>query len=220
MKRTLVAGDLVVALGVEPTLTDAAIIVEGTEIVEVGPRAQLESHGPFDEVLGGDGFVVMPGFVNGHYHSECATGPGLIGTIFELSNLYLGSGCERHDEEALELLATYGLVQCLKGGQTATVDAFYGKPAMSLLGAEPVLRAYERVGLRTAFAVSLRDQNLYVHEDDTSFLARVAPDLAEEIVASPLGYAWPVDEVMATVDTLAARWEGHAGRTHILLAPD
>jgi 5-methylthioadenosine/S-adenosylhomocysteine deaminase len=220
MKRTLVAGDLVVALGVEPTLTDAAIIVEGTEIVEVGPRAQLESHGPFDEVLGGDGFVVMPGFVNGHYHSECATGPGLIGTIFELSNLYLGSGCERHDEEALELLATYGLVQCLKGGQTATVDAFYGKPAMSLLGAEPILRAYERVGLRTAFAVSLRDQNLYVHEDDTSFLARVAPDLAEEIVASPLGYAWPVDEVMATVDTLAARWEGHAGRTHILLAPD
>jgi 5-methylthioadenosine/S-adenosylhomocysteine deaminase len=220
MKRTLITGELVVALTAEPTIADGAVIVEDATIVEVGPRAVLEPHGPFDERLGGDGFVVMPGFVNGHYHSECATGPGLIGTIFELSNLYLGTGCERLDEEAVELLATYGLVQCLKGGQTATVDAFYGKPAMALLGAEPVLRAYERVGMRTAFAVSLRDQNLYVHEDDARYLARVAPDLAEEIIASPLGYAWPVDEVMATVDKLAERWEGNQGRMHVMLAPD
>lgn len=218
--RTLVLGDPVVALDAMATIPDGAVIVEGSQIVEVGPRQLLEQHGPFDAVLGGPSSIVMPGFVNGHYHTECFTGPGLIGTIFELSNLFLGTAPREADEETFGLLAMYGLIQAAKGGQTSTVDVFYGKPGLPRFGADIVLGAYEQIGLRTALAMSLRDQNIYAHEDDARFLARVPAATADEIRRSPLGYAWPVDDVFAAYDGLVRDWDGRGDRVRLLLAPD
>ena len=40
----------------------------------------------------------------------------------------------------------------------------------------------------------MRDQNIYTHEDDEGFLARLPPEIVEEVRNSPLGYAWPVDD--------------------------
>jgi 5-methylthioadenosine/S-adenosylhomocysteine deaminase len=223
VSRTLVLGDPVVSLDRAAVVADGGVIVDGSDIVEVGARTELEQHGPFDAVLGGPTSIVMPGFVNGHYHSECWTGPGLIGTIFELSNLFLGTSpreAGEASEEVLELLATYGLVNAEKGGQTAAVDVFYGKPSFPRFGSDAVLRAHERVGMRAAFALSLRDQNRYVHEADDRFLARLRPDLADEVRRSPLGYAWRVDDVFAAYDGLVADWDGRHGRFRVLLAPD
>jgi 5-methylthioadenosine/S-adenosylhomocysteine deaminase len=220
VKRTLVVGDAVIALAEQAVVEQGALIVEGSTIREVGPREVLEQRGPFDEVIGGAGSVVMPGFVNAHYHSECWTGQGLIGTIFELANLLLGSGVQEADEEVLELLCTYGLIQVIKGGQTSTVDAWYGKRDMPLFGAEAPLRAYEKVGVRTALALSLRDQNTLVHADDEAFLARVPPAIADEVRRSPLGYAWPIDEMFAAYDVLVDRWHGRADRISVILGPD
>jgi 5-methylthioadenosine/S-adenosylhomocysteine deaminase len=218
--RWLVTGDYVVTLDSPAVLADGAVIIEGPEITETGPRALLERRGPFDRVIGGPGFVVMPGFVNAHYHTECWTARGLIGTIFEFSNLFIGAGQRVVDDEVLELLATWALARAARGGQTTTVDVFYGKPAMPLLGAEPVLRAYERVGLRTAFALSLRDQNRYAHEPDDTFLSRVPADVAAEVRRSPLGYAWPAGDVLDTFTELIGRWNDRDGRVRFLLAPD
>ena len=127
-ERVLVIGNPVVALGATGVVAHGAVIVEGGRIVEVGPRAELELHGPFDATWGSDEHLVMPGFINAHYHTECWTAPGLIDEIFELGNLYVGSGMIETDPEVISLLATYGLVQALKGGQTTTVDAFDGRP--------------------------------------------------------------------------------------------
>lgn len=180
-ERLLVSGDYVVTLGDPAVIADGAVIIENGCIAETGPRAVLEHHGPFSGKLGGAGCLLLPGFINAHYHSECWTARGLIGTIFEYSNLFMGAGAPVIDEDALELLAMLGLVHAAKGGQTTTVDAFYGKPAMDLLGAEPVLRAYEKVGLRTALGVTLRDQNIYAHEADSAFLARLPAAIADEV---------------------------------------
>ena len=218
--RLLVTGGHVITLGQPAVLADGAVVVEGGEITETGPRELLELHGPFDAVLGGPGFIVLPGFVNTHYHTECWTARGLIGTIFEYTNLFIGAGAPAADEEALELLATWALTFAARGGQTTTVDAFYGKPGMPLLGAEPVLRAYERTGLRTAFALTLRDQNIYAHEPDDRFLARLPADIAAEVRNSPLGYAWPVDQVLGAFAELTGRWHDRDGRVRFLLAPD
>ena len=75
--RTLVLGDPVVALGSQTLIPDGALVVEGSTIVAAGPRADLEGRGPFDLVLGSQSHFVMPGFINCHYHSELAIGPGL-----------------------------------------------------------------------------------------------------------------------------------------------
>lgn len=218
--RTLVLGDPIVALGERALIADGALVVEGSEIVAAGPRAELEARGSFDRVLGSPEHFVMPGFVNCHYHSELAMGPGLYQFIFERANVFMQGGVGEIAEQDLYTGVLWGLMNAIKGGQTSTVDMFYGRPGMADFGCEPALRAYEDSGMRTAFGLVSRDQNIYVHEPNEKFLERLPPELAEEIRRSPMGYAWPVDDVMATFRKLHASWHGRDDRIHIVTAPD
>jgi len=81
--RTLVLGDPVVVLGSQTLIPDGGLVVEGNTITAAGARADLERQGPFDRVLGSPSHFVLPGFINCHYHSELAIGPGLYQFIFE-----------------------------------------------------------------------------------------------------------------------------------------
>ena len=74
--------------------------------------------------------------------------------------------------------------------------------------------------MRTAFGLVSRDENIYVHEPNERFLARLPADLAEEVRRSPMGYAWPVDDVMASFERLHAEWHGRDDRFRIVTAPD
>jgi len=124
------------------------------------------------------------------------------------------------EEEDLYTGVLWGLVNAIKGGQTSTVDMYYGRPGMTDFGCDAVLRAYEDAGMRTAFGLVSRDENLYVHEPNDRFLSSLPQDLAEEIRRSPMGYAWPVDDVMDTFSRLLARWHGRDDRIRIVTAPD
>jgi 5-methylthioadenosine/S-adenosylhomocysteine deaminase len=97
---------------------------------------------------------------------------------------------------------------------------YYGRPSLPDFGCEPALRAYADAGMRTAFGLVSRDQNIYAHESDEVFLSRLPAGLAEEVRRSPMGYAWPVDEVMASFERLSGAWHGHGGRIAIVTAPD
>ena len=212
MARNLLLGDPVITC-VDPMLVpDGAVIVDGETIEAVGPRTLLEQRGPFERVIGTGHEIVMPGFVNCHYHSECAVGPGLIQFVFEKANLYLG-GKDRFDEADLEAVVLLGLINCIRGGQTGLVDVYYGKPSMPLFGSEPVLRAHERIGLRTAFGLSVRDQNKYIHAPDEEFLRMLPPEIAAEVAQTSMGYAWPVDDIVATYGQLVESWDGRDGES-------
>ena len=219
-ERTLILGDPVVALGRETLIPDGALIVEGSTIVAAGPRVELEQRGPFDRTLGSPEHFVMPGFVNCHYHSELAIGPGLYQFIFERANVFMQAGLGDIEEEDLYTGVLWGLVNAIKGGQTSTVDMYYGRPGMADFGCRPALRAYEDAGMRTAFGLVSRDENIYVHEPNERFLARLPAELAEEIRRSPMGYAWPVEDVMAAFERLYADWHGRDDRIRIVTAPD
>ena len=218
--RTLVLGDPVVALGAQTLIPDGALVVEGPTIVAAGPREELERLGPFDRVLGSASHFVMPGFINCHYHCELAIGPGLYQFIFERANVFMQGAVGDIEEEDLYTGVLWGLVNAIKGGQTSTVDMYYGRPGMTEFGAPSALRAYEDAGMRTAFGLVSRDENIYVHEPNERFLAGLPTALAEEIRASPMGYAWPVDDVMASFARLHADWHGRDDRIRIVTAPD
>lgn len=219
-RRTLVLGDPVVALGEQTVLPDGALVVEGKTITAVGRREDMEALGPFDEVIGGPDSIVMPGFINCHYHSELAGGPGLYQYVFEIANLYVQGGYGPIDEADLYDLIMLGLISAIKGGQTATLDMYYGRPALPLFGTLPALQAYRDIGMRTAFGLVSRDQNIYVHQPNEDFLKGLPPELANQIVQSPMGYAWPIPDVMAAYDQLVSDWDGLDGRFRIVLAPD
>ena len=108
--------------------------MEGSTIVATGPRTELEGRGPFDAVLGSRAHFVMPGFVNCHYHSELAIGPGLYQFIFERANIFIQAATGDIEEEDLYTGVLWGLINALKGGQTATVDMYYGRPGMPDFG--------------------------------------------------------------------------------------
>jgi 5-methylthioadenosine/S-adenosylhomocysteine deaminase len=218
--RYLVQGDPLIALGPTALIPDGALIVEGAQITDVGPREVLAARGPFDRVLGSAGHFVMPGFVNCHYHSELAIGPGLYQHIFEKANVYIQGAVGPVDEEDLYFGILWGLITAIKGGQTGTVDMYYGRTGMEHFGCVPALQAYADSGMRTAFGLVSRDQNVYAHQADETFLAQLPPDLAAEVAASPMGYSWPVDDVMATFEALSGGWHGRDGRIRIVTAPD
>ena len=220
MSRWLVLGDPVVSLGEQTLIPDGALIIEDQLITAAGPREQLERQGPFDRVLGSPGHLVMPGFVNCHYHSELIIGPGLYQHVFEKANVHIQAATGPISEADLYYGILWGLITAIKGGQTGTVDMYYGRPSLPDFGCEPALHAYADAGLRTAFGLVSRDQNIYAHESDEQFLARLPPDLAAEVRRSPMGYAWPVDEVMASFERLARRWHGYDDRIAIVTAPD
>jgi 5-methylthioadenosine/S-adenosylhomocysteine deaminase len=218
--RTLIVGDPVVVLGEQTLIADGALIVDGPRIEAVGRREDLEGRGPFDRVLGGRDRFVMPSFVNAHYHSELAIGPGLYQYVFERANVFIQGATGPIAEEDLYTGILWGLVAAIRGGQTSTVDMYYGRPALPDFGCEAALQAYDDAGMRTAFGLVSRDENRYVHEPDEDFLARMPPDLADEVRRSPMGYAWPIDEVMDTFERLHATWHGREDRIRLVTAPD
>ena len=220
MTRSLVLGDPVVALGAATLIPDGGLVIEDATIVAAGPRAAMEAMGPFDRVLGSAGHFVLPGFVNCHYHSELAIGPGLYQHVFEKANVHIQGATGPIAEEDLYYGILWGLITAIKGGQTATVDMYYGRPSLPDFGCEIALRAYADAGLRTAFGLVSRDQNIYAHESDEKFLARLPAALTREVRDSPMGYAWPVAEVMASFERLSASWHGRGDRIRIVTAPD
>ena len=111
--RTLILGDPVISLGDQAIIRDGALIVEGKRITAVGPRVDLERQGPFTEVLGGADSIVMPGFINCHYHSELAAGPGLYQYIFEIANVYVQGGYGPIREDDLQDLILLGLIAAI-----------------------------------------------------------------------------------------------------------
>jgi 5-methylthioadenosine/S-adenosylhomocysteine deaminase len=221
MARTLVVGDPLVTMAEPAVIADGALAVAADGTVErVGPRVDLEADGPYERTVGSPRHAVLPGFVNGHFHSEGMLGQGLWELIFERANCWVHGVFGPISEEDLYAAVMVGLLDAVRGGQTCLVDHFYGNPNLPDLGAGVALQAHRDLGIRAALGLVLRDRNRYAHEDDAAFLARLPPELAREVRASPMGYAWPVDEVLGVYDRLVRRWDGDEGRLRVILAPD
>ncbi len=220
MTRTLVLGDPVVALAgvVLDVVQDGALIVEGREVTAVGRRQDLETRGPFDQILGSTDHLVLPGFINGHYHSSSSGSPGLFQHVFERMNTRIF----RHalTETDVRTLTLVSLMRAIRGGQTGTVDFNYGNPTLPDFGNPPILDAYRTIGMRVALGMVTRDQNIYVHGNNEAFLASLPAALAEKVRNSTLGYAWPTEDVVAAYKRVHAEWDYCEGRLRVILAPD
>lgn len=220
VNRVTYRGAAVIPLDGPEVITDGAVVVEGSMIVYVGPEAQIPSHLRTQTSIGGKRTIIMPSFKNGHFHSECWTGQGTSERIFEYTNVLLGVGRGPALERARYLLCLYGLLQCLKGGQTAAIDCFYGDPAGYLNSANVHLQAYADVGMRVSFALSLRDQNLIGHSGDEQLFASLSPEQRRVLAYTDIGYARNLIDITPVFAQLRDRWQGADSRIVISLAPD
>lgn len=157
----------------EACLSDAALRIEDGRIAEVGAWSDLQGRYPAAPVLGSERFAVLPGLINAHHHSSGATvlQQGIADQPLEAWLLGLGL-CRPLDAELATLLSAARL---LRSGITSVVEVHSGRGTAEAYEerARRALAAYDKAGLRVAFAAGLTTQSFLVHGpgEDERFIA-------------------------------------------------
>ena len=149
----------------QPSLRD--VLIEGDTILSVSaPDAELEAKRRVEdeaaqgraEVIDARDRLVVPGFVNAHYHSYDTLAKGLIEDApFDLWALQTQPAFYgRRSREELRLRTLLGAMECLKAGITTVQDMCTLVPQDEET-LDVIADAYAEVGIRVVFALALRD---------------------------------------------------------------
>src|SRR5690349_4181827 len=126
-------------------------IARATTVPELGAR-------PVDEILDAREKLIVPGFVNAHYHSHDVLLKGCFETIpleFWILNALPPSYPKRSAAE-IRARTLLGAIECLRSGITTVQDlaTIYPFDEGHL---DTVLQAYADVGIRCVFALQIAD---------------------------------------------------------------
>lgn len=135
-----------------PAVADVAI--EGDRIVAVGTVAAQ----PGDRAIDARGRLVMPGFVNGHYHSHDVLLKGCFETI-PLEHWVVSAlppSYPKRSAAEVRARTLLGAAECLRSGMTTVQDM------LTLFPFDPehldtVMAAYEEIGIRCVFSMQVGD---------------------------------------------------------------
>lgn len=193
----------------DETIDGGAVLVKDSDIAEIGTFRNLRTSYPDAEVIGGDGFAVLPGMINAHHHAGGVTKlqQGLPDMLLE-PWIFAHRALRPVD---IELSTLIDAGRLLKSGVTTVVDVLSGRGTAAAYSEQigKALAAYDRAGIRVALAAGMSTQSHLVHGagEDRKFLATLPDDLrsqAEALLPGP-------DAV--TEDEYLAILEAHLG-TH------
>src|SRR5690348_14094362 len=129
----------------------AAAVERGESIAELGTRA-------IDQTIDATDKLLMPGFVNAHYHSHDVLLKGCFETIpLELWVLSaLPPSYPKRTTAEIRARTLLGSIECLRSGITTVQDlaTIYPFDEEHL---DTMLKAYEDVGIRCVFALQIAD---------------------------------------------------------------
>jgi 5-methylthioadenosine/S-adenosylhomocysteine deaminase len=149
----------------------ADLLIHGGIIERIAPQIV-----PDDgvEVLDAAGKLVVPGFVNAHYHSHDVMAKGLFEELpFDVWMLHSnprGFGRRSHEEVSLRTLI--GAAESLRNGITTIQDFLTVEPQEEAY-VDTVLSAYAEAGIRVVFALATRDRGAL---DIAPFIAKNLPE--------------------------------------------
>lgn len=180
MSETLIVGARVMLPGRDPHEPPMAdILVRGERIAAVGPPRQLSAT-PQARMINATGLMVLPGFVNAHYHSYDVLQKGLLEDMpFDVWALhsqpaYLGPRSVRE----VRLRTLLGAIDCIRHGVT-TVQDMNSLVPMDEPTLDAALDAYAEAGLRVVFSIAVRDVAAL---DIAPFLPAEAPEPVQALV--------------------------------------
>ena len=187
--------------GLGPT---TCLRVAGGRIAAIGDLVPA----PSEPVIDGRGDLLMPGLVNGHFHSSVNHMKGrLPGMPLEIFMLYECPELDvlRPTPREAYLRTMLGCIEMLETGTTAVQDDcfFVPEPEPDIIDA--VMQAYADSGIRARLAI---DQPVVPELDKLPFLAdQLPPALKAELAQPPrVGHA----EMTALNRHLIQRWHGAA----------
>ncbi len=139
---------------------EADVLIEGDEIVRIEPGLanRVAGEGKNPRVIDARDKLLVPGFVNAHYHSHDVLLKGCFETLpleFWVLNALPPSYPKRSREE-VRARTLLGAAECLKNGITTIQDM------LTLFPLDPdhvdvVMEAYREIGIRTVFALQIGD---------------------------------------------------------------
>ena len=227
MASTLVRGKYVIckitSADSAEVVSDGAVLQQDGEIIEVGNYDDLSVRYPDVPVIGGPGYVAMPGLVNDHFHVGLTPfqlgAPDLPLEMWSLARI--GS---RYVDHYLDQL--YGAVQMIESG-TTTVQAIHstgrGYPSVDLEVADKVVKAYQDSGMRVSYAPTIADQNSMVvglDGGEADFAAQLPGDLGERFQSFMTRSYLPVEEVIGILEQICAKYGNNRyERVRVTMAP-
>ena len=199
-------------------ISDGAVWQRDGVIEAVGSYDELKDC-PADEVIGGPGYVVIPGLVNAHHHGR-GVSTFQMGTVDGCLETWILDGWGRRPVDDY-LMTLYTAIQMVKSGTTAVMYNHPRTPPEGLAAeAGEVLRGFEAAGMRVAFSVYYRGQNRVVYQDDAAFLSGLPADLAGEVRRYLAGSDLTEDDYFAAFQALHERYgAASGGRVSVLLSP-
>ncbi len=160
--RLLITGGLLFdakAPGDPPQPRD--ILIEGDSIAVIAEPGRALDHLQTQtgiETLDATGRMIVPGFVNAHYHSHDALAKGLLEDMpFDIWALHsMPTAYPPRSQAELRLRVLLGAIECLRNGIT-TVQDFYTLFPQDEATLDTILAAYAEIGIRVVFSIALRD---------------------------------------------------------------
>jgi 5-methylthioadenosine/S-adenosylhomocysteine deaminase len=105
------------------------------------------------------GHVLLPGFVNAHYHSHDVLAKGSFESLpLEPWGLIAGPIANNRSLEEIRMRTLVGAVEALRNGVT-TVQDFSTFSPLSDEVVDTILSAYDEVGIRVAYSITVRDRS-------------------------------------------------------------
>lgn len=191
----------------EPPVRD--LLIEGTSIASVAPR--LEADGA--EVIDARGMLVVPGFVNAHYHSHDVLARGMFEDLpLEYWGTLAGPMGSRRSAAEVRARTLAGALECLRNGITTVQDM----SAFSPLADEyvnAILDAYAEAGIRVIFSVTVRDKSQL---DTIPWIAELAPRELHEVIGTQADLPGPQ---LQFVERQLARIGDRGGMVRWALSP-
>ena len=129
------------------------------------------------EVLDAAGKLVVPGFVNAHYHSHDVMAKGLFEEMpFDIWMLHSNPrSFGRRSHEEVRVRTLIGAAESLRNGITTIQDFLTVEPQEEAY-VDTALSAYAEAGIRVVFALAARDRGAL---DIAPFIAKNLPELIQ-----------------------------------------
>ena len=154
------------------------ILIAGDTIARLGQNLPADAG---TELIDAAGKLVVPGFVNAHYHSHDVLAKGLFEEMpFDIWALHSNpSNYGPRSLEEVRLRTLIGAAESLRNGITTIQDFLTVVPQDEAV-VDTVLSAYEEAGIRVVFAIAARDRAAL---DIAPFLSADVPEAVRKRVS-------------------------------------
>jgi cytosine/adenosine deaminase-related metal-dependent hydrolase len=188
-----------------PHTEHADILVRGSLVHEIAAAGGIEVTGGM-QVIEAGGHLVMPGLINGHFHSPVNHLKGSLDSLpLEIFMLYESPGLPglRPSPRFAYVRTMLAAAEMLKSGVTSVQDDAFFVPFPTNDVIDGVLQAYADCGMRARVAL---DQSDLPEIGKLPFLAdMVSPEQRALLAVSPEADA---DALLASYAHLIGRWHG------------